>query len=263
MESCEKEYDTGDEEGGYLGGSGDSSGGVRLKVSTDDSSHESSYACSEPEPPEIPEVLWKMAVSFARSPSQEPEPNPRQAEASRIPELQRKRLFWSRNETSGWHDNDAWRLEGLRKTKVSTLLRAGATCHRSGNFMVDVRGPRASRCTINAKTTFDRGGRILATTGVAIHYSGSVTCANGIFAHFGSALGISDETPPFGIPACMTRLRRWDRPTDEGPFNQYAPVSLVEDHMDIDYMQLRRPFSLPPLENQAVHTSPSGILQDE
>ena len=57
IESCEKEYDTSDEEGGYLGGSGDSSGSVRLKVSTNDSSHESSSACSEPEPAEIPEVL--------------------------------------------------------------------------------------------------------------------------------------------------------------------------------------------------------------
>ena len=68
--NCEKEYDTADEEGGYLGGSGDSSGGVRLQVSNDNSSHGSSEGCSELEP-EIPEVLWKTAVSFghARSPS--------------------------------------------------------------------------------------------------------------------------------------------------------------------------------------------------
>ena len=64
MESCEKEYDIGDKEGGYLRGSGDSSGDVRLKVSTDDSSHETSSACSEPELPEIWEVLCKMVVSF-------------------------------------------------------------------------------------------------------------------------------------------------------------------------------------------------------
>ena len=95
-ESCEKEYDTADEEGGYLGGSGDSSGGVRLQVSSDDSSHGSSSGCSEPEP-EMPKVLWKRAVGFGRacSPLEEREPDPRQAEASAIPELLRKRLFRS------------------------------------------------------------------------------------------------------------------------------------------------------------------------
>ena len=64
--SCEKEYDTGDEDGGYLGGSGDSSDGIWLKVSTNDSSHETSSACNELEPREIRKVLCKTAVSFGR-----------------------------------------------------------------------------------------------------------------------------------------------------------------------------------------------------
>ena len=96
MESCEKEYDTADEEGGYLGGSGDSSGSVRLQVSSDDSSHGSSEGCSEPEP-EIPEILWKTAVSFghARSdPSPQRELDPRHApKVSGNSEVPRKRLL--------------------------------------------------------------------------------------------------------------------------------------------------------------------------
>ena len=59
-----KKYNTGDEEGGYLGGSGDSNDNVGLKVSANDFSHETSSAYIEPEPPKIREM-----IATRRSPS--------------------------------------------------------------------------------------------------------------------------------------------------------------------------------------------------
>ena len=108
-------------------------------------------------------------------------------------------------------------LEDLQKTKVSTLLRVSASDHRSDSFMADARGPGASRRTSNAGTTFEEGRLIPLATGVSIHRSGSVSGADAISTHSGSATGISDQIPSFDIPLCTIRLCCWDRPMGQGP----------------------------------------------
>ena len=118
--------------------------------------------------------------------------------------------------------------------------------------MVDARGARTTRCTSEAETTLEGGGRILARMGVDIHRSRSVSAVDAISLHSRSTAGISDQIPPFSILVGMIRVRRWDRPM--GPAQQY---------MRIDCMEFRRLFNPPPLQNQAAHTSPPRILQEE
>ena len=148
---------------------------------------------------------------------------------------------------SGRHDKDAWVLEDLQKTKVSTLLRVSVSGRRNGSFMADVRG--------------SRGGWLPPATTVGIHRNRSVSSADAISPHSRSVVGISDHTLRYSW--MHDQAPSLGPPTGKGLLSQHAPLSPTEEHMDIECMEFRWPFNPPPLQNQVAHTSPTGILQDE